>query len=234
MLIASIRHTTDDLKRWREYEAADHHHVVNWRPAADEVQQFAKEPCYCSVSWGKDSVVVAWLVATVAPHVPLVWVRPEGAECPGCEDVRDQFLAAYDLVYHEPRVHWSIWNDMTISNEVCFQPAVAIAGTTRRIVGVRANESGRRKISMRFHGLATAQVCRPIGWWTEQDVFAIHAQHSLPTHPNYAMVGGGRWKRSHLRVDALGGDTGAQFGRAEWEQEYYGDVLARMAISRRG
>jgi phosphoadenosine phosphosulfate reductase len=87
-------------------------------------------------------------------------------------------------------------------------------------------------MSMRIHGLATESVCRPIGWLSEQDVFALLAIHDLPTHPNYAMLGQGRWKREKLRVDAIGGHTGGGNGRSEWEHEYYGDVLARMRARR--
>lgn len=84
---------------------------------------------------------------------------------------------------------------------------------------------------MRYHGMTTEQVCRPIGWMSEQDVLAIHAQWKLPTHPNYAMLGGGRWPRHRIRVDSIGSGFGKQYGGAEWEREYYGDVLNRLRIS---
>jgi phosphoadenosine phosphosulfate reductase len=229
MLIASHRHTPQDLALWRDHYAADLLHFLSPRRCYEIVQEFAERPCYCSVSWGKDSVVVAAMVAMVAPHVPLVWVRPVGVECPGCDKVRDAFLSAFPgMQYHEPTADADMWLDPNVTNEEAFAPAVAATGTVRRIVGVRAEESGRRRLSMRHHGLATPNVCRPIGWWKNQDVFAYLAQNNLPTHSNYAMLGGGRWRRDKLRVAALGGDTGDQFGRAEWEQEYYGDVLARM------
>ena len=230
MLILSNRHTKEDLRLWAEYEQADRCHSVDLRRAVTLVKEFAQQPCYCSVSWGKDSVVIAAIVATETPHVPLVWVRPEGAECPGCDEVRDEFLQRYDVEYYEPVCPAEVWNDPKVSNTVAFKPAVEAAGTSRRIVGVRARESGNRKLSMRFHGMVTEQVCRPIGWMTEQDVFAIHAQEGLPTHPNYAMLGGGRWQRNKLRVDSVGGEWGSGMGRAAWEQEYYGDVLARMQV----
>ncbi|TXH99574.1 MAG: hypothetical protein E6Q76_19695 [Rhizobium sp.] len=62
------------------------------------------------------------------------------------------------------------------------------------------------------------------------DVFAYLAFHGLPVHPNYAMLGAGRWPREYLRTAPLGGKRGDQFGRAEWEREYYGDVLRRLEV----
>lgn len=233
MLISSKRHTRRDLELWREHYAGDMRHVVDLRRSVDAIEEFARRACYCSVSWGKDSVVVAWLVAQYAPRVPLVWVRPRGIECPDCDTVRDMFLQRYPNVkYLEPTCEAEVWNDPNGSNAEAFAPAEEAAGTHRRIVGIRADESGRRRLSMRHLGLATANVCRPIGWLSNQDVFAVLAQAGLPTHPNYAMLGGGRWRRDKLRVDALGGDTGEQFGRAEWEREYYGDVIASRRIAK--
>jgi len=52
--------------------------------------------------------------------------------------------------------------------------------------------------------------------------------YNLPVHPAYAMTAGGRWDRKHIRVASLGGQRGAQYGRREWEREYYGDVLRRL------
>lgn len=80
-----------------------------------------------------------------------------------------------------------------------------------------------------MHGVATEKVCRPIIDWTTNDVFAALRMLDLPVHPAYAMSGGGRWSRDRLRVDCIGGERGRGIGRAEWEQEYYGDVLRRLA-----
>lgn len=230
MLISSERHTARDLETWGQLESADRTIKINavLSRSIIEVSKFSKTPCYCSVSWGKDSVVIAWVVARYAPQVPLVWVRPDGAEMPGQDDVRDEFLRRFDVEYFEPTCTAEIWNNPKVSNERAFRPARVATGMSRRIVGVRASESGVRKMSMRHHGLATEQVCRPIGWWSADHVFGCLAQHDLPVHPAYAMLGGGRYDRQHRRVASLGGSWGDSFGRNEWEQEYYPDIINRM------
>ena len=61
------------------------------------------------------------------------------------------------------------------------------------------------------------------------ETFGYLAAHDLPVHPAYAMLGGGRWERDRIRVASLGGRRGDGIGRAEWEREYYSDVLNRLA-----
>jgi len=77
-------------------------------------------------------------------------------------------------------------------------------------------------------GLDTGASFRPIGRWRQADVFSYLHHHHLPVHPAYAMLGGGRWPRRHIRVHSIGGERGTEHGRREWEQEYYGDVLRRI------
>ena len=74
-------------------------------------------------------------------------------------------------------------------------------------------------------GDATPRTCRPLGDWSAVQVFAYLQQRRLPVHPAYAMSHGGRHDRRWLRVHSLGGVTGADRGRADWESHYYGDVI---------
>lgn len=237
MLLASERHSRADLAVWEEQEAADQIHGSTPRAAtrrAYAVKTIADfvicGPCYASVSWGKDSLVLAHLVRLAAPRTPLVWVRVEPIANPDCVLVRDAFLAAFPGPYEEIEVRCERdangWH-ATGTLEHGFQEAVRRFGR-RYINGVRADESGIRKLMMRRLGLVGLHTCRPLGWWSAQDVYGHLAHHELPIHPSYAMCGGGRWPREHLRVSSLGGRRGDQFGRNEWEREYYGDVLRRL------
>jgi phosphoadenosine phosphosulfate reductase len=245
VLIPSPRHTHADLQIWSEREEADLAYAGSlafgrqvMRSVAAAREFAARGPAACYVSWGKDSVALAGLLreAGVA-GVPLVGVKVEPIGNPDCESVRDTFLASWPdrPPYHEFLQRCSHddagWH-ATGTLEAGFAEAEETVGTSRRMIGLRADESGGRKISMRHRGLATENSCRPLGWWSVQDVFAYLASRHLPVHPAYAMLGGGRWPREHLRVASLGGRRGDQFGRAEWEREYYGDVLNRLAADR--
>ena len=64
---------------------------------------------------------------------------------------------------------------------------------------------------------------------TAADVMAYLARFNLPVHPAYGMLGSGRYDRERIRVATLGGERGGGAGRREWESEYYGDVLNRIA-----
>jgi phosphoadenosine phosphosulfate reductase len=192
----------------------------------------AAGPCYCSVSWGKDSVVLAHLVHLSRCRMQLVNLHAEPVCNPDTRLVRDAFLMRWPSDYVEEIVDYrSI--DSRCLDEIEHEKDRLFFGSFRRfgsrhISGIRADESGGRKIRMRRWGLASESACAPLGWWQGDDVFAYAAAHQLPLHPAYAMQGNGRWERRHIRVDELGGQRGDCFGRAEWEREYYGDALRRL------
>lgn len=247
MLISSPKHTVKDLDLWRVQEEAD---CVYGRTkelakkavaAIHEIRKFLRSQSYCGVSWGKDSVVVADLVLRTCriyglERPAIVWIRVEPICNPDCMSVRDEFLATHDCRYHEIIEHceWGKgeWH-ASGTLEAGFARAVELTGSRRYISGVRADESSERKILSRTHGASTKTTCRPITWWSSQDVFAWLAAKNLPVHPSYAMQGGGRWRRESIRVASLGGRRGAGIGRAEWEREYYGDVLRRLEAAAR-
>jgi phosphoadenosine phosphosulfate reductase len=239
VLIPHCKHTAADLLAWAEYEAADLVHADRIsrkvERSVEEITGFvAKHPgCYASVSWGKDSTVLADMCERAG--VPLVWIREEPIFNPDCLLVRDEFLALrQDCKYEEIRVHCrygdGTWH-ATGTLESGFRQARERYGP-HYLLGIRREESGQRAIRFMVHGLTSLHACAPLGYWTVADVFAYLAVNRLPVHPVYGMLGGERWRREHLRVCSLGGQRGSQMGRAEHEDEYYGDVLARLKHKR--
>lgn len=243
-LVDSPRLTAADRARWAQLEHYDDVLARDERldRMADRARQTiaafaAAGGCYAGVSWGKDSVIVAYLIATAegeAGRVPLVHVRPQLWANPDCARVRDVFLARYPHVRYDEIVipdeqarvvraasTYSPLGLRAITLDPGFEIAVDRYGP-RHISGVRAAESGTRSMTMRRNREASARSCRPIGWWTTEQVFAGLARWGLPVHPVYAMSQGGARSRDHLRVSAaLGGEHGDGFGRAELEERYY-------------
>lgn len=248
MLIRSHRHTAEDLAHWQLLESMDEVSArskrfrAKARKSVDELMSFTGAGnCYAGVSWGKDSLVIAHMVATLVPRVPLVWVRVRPIDNPDCLIVRDAFLRTYPNVRYEEVEQWCKWS-ATESHpsamrqasggawiargtlEAGFRDAAARFGE-RHVSGIRAGESGARAMRCKTFGLSTRNTCAPIGWWTGVDVFAYLWQHRLPVHPAYACTMGGLIERDRLRVAALGGTRGDGMGRAEWEQRYYSDAI---------
>lgn len=246
-MIRVSRHTAADLELWAEFEIADKVNGASCSlekkadKAIDDICAFVLDKrCYAGVSWGKDSLVLAhlvWRATGILRHaIPLVWVRVEPISNPDCEHVRDRFLERHFVDYHEIVEHCTrdVLGDWhaTGTLERGFDRAADIAGAARHLSGVRGDESGERTRRMRRWGTTTIRTCAPIGWWTHADVFGYLAHHDLPVHPAYAMLGGGRYPRERLRVASLGGRRGDGYGRAEWEREYYGTALRRLAAAR--
>lgn len=237
MLIESRRHHPTDLRAWARHAAHDAAWATTSRfrdrvdAAEMAVVRFAREPGgYCAVSWGKDSVVVADIVARLAPHVPLVWVRVEPISSPECTEVRDRFLDRHDVAYDEIVTHCRVDRDgvahATGTLERGFAQAVKRHGE-RRIYGLRSDESSGRDWFRRMHGRGTDKVCAPIIDWAARDIWAYLHEHDLPIHPAYAMTHGGALGRDRIRVASLGGERGTGTGRREWEEAYYPEFHRR-------
>lgn len=242
MLIPSHRHTSADLSMWHEHEAAD---LVTSRSCRDKeksaidcVLEFSSNRAtYAGVSWGKDSVVVAHLLWRTARHVPLIHLRPTNHN-PDCDAVRDAYFTSFPgQPYREILVDYRDIDRVKLTrvdldHATDRQWYAAIRSLDRdftgHILGIRAGESRGRLIRMLKWGVASPNALAPIGFWSTAEVFSYLARHDLPVHPAYAMLGGGRWPRERLRVAEIGDTHGTGGGRAEWEQEYYGDVLNRL------
>lgn len=246
MLIQSYRHTPEDLELWAELEAADSLRCTRNRQAEalNAIIAFTVDqpPCYAGVSWGKDSVVVAHLLWCTARHVSLMHLRPTNHN-PDCDAVRDAYFAQFSgQPYVEVEVSYegidranTPHQELDRLTDQRWYAAIREFEKPyngRHVLGIRADESAGRRIRMLRWGLNSPNACAPIGRWSTADVFAYLASE-LPVHPAYAMLGGGRWPRERLRVAEIGDTHGSGGGRAEWEREYYGDVLRRIEATSR-
>ncbi len=239
MLILSNRHTEKDLKLWKEYEEMDSTFINTLHEkeerAFEEMERFSKLDCYIGVSWGKDSVTVADIALRGGLDIPIVHLYCIPSHNPECDKVRDEFLKLYPFcTYKEIVVDYSDIYSRNLTHheqerltDIEFYKGFKKAGN-RHISGVRGQESNVRTLRMKRWGLSTENTCAPIGYWSDKDVFSYLNKYNLPVHPNYAMLGGGRWNRERLRVSEIGDTNGAGGGREEWEREYYPDILNRI------
>lgn len=231
-LIESPRLRPGDLDVWRRLAMADRlyaqrHQLRLERLAAEArhtIHQFLSSgPAYCSISWGKDSVVIADLCRGM--EIPLCFVRVDPVENPDSLMVRDAF--APDNL-HEIRTEWA-WNGQhwkPVTPYGGFKKAAALLGP-RRITGIRKAESFERRLRGSH---STQNSCVPISKWSTQDVFAYLQLRQLPIHPAYAMSNNGQFAREYLRVDAIGESSGSA-RRREWENLYYPDILWKSSTS---
>ena len=182
--------------------------------------------------------MLAHLVATHAPEVPLVWVRVEPLINPDCLLVRDVFLAQYPGARYSEHTYWATRTDRGWMSSGAlgrgFTEVKRVFGESH-VSGVRGEESGARYKRMTHWGISSAKTCAPIGWWSSDDVFAYLSANDLPVHPAYACNLGGGLDRKWLRVSSIGGIVdgpggrrGDERGRADWERTYYGDDLRAL------
>lgn len=237
-LIRTEKHSPRDLESWERVErvAAIHarlkRHQGRVVVAERELLSFAQlGRCYVGVSWGKDSVAVADMAQRLCPHVPLVWIRVEPIVNPECEAVRDAFLATFPAAeYHEIVRHCRI-DETGIHASGTLESGFAEAAQRfgdRYVSGIRADESGMRKMRYLKHGHSTARTCAPLSRWSGDDIFAYLCSRGLPIHPAYGYLMDGILDPRRVRVASLGGERGTGWGRREWERRYYGEELAAI------
>lgn len=239
MLITVPQHTKRDLLAWDRVAQQDavvarteRHRGVVARAEVALLDFVARGPCYCGVSWGKDSVVVADMVARLVPEVPLVCIVGRPIDNPYSPLVRDAFLVKRPRVEYHEIESWcragenGEWH-ATGTLERGFAEARKRLGP-RHISGIRGSESRQRAMRMRSFGESSSNTCAPIGWWTGADVFAYLSARDLPVHPSYAMNMGGALDRERLRVAWLTLKHADGMGRVEWERRYYGWRLAEL------
>lgn len=244
MLIVTDRHRPDDLHAWEDWEQVDSLNAPRLlssgkiERAVECIRDFSRMGGYIGVSWGKDSVVVADLALRHGIKLPLVHLRCTPSHNTNCDLVRDAFLRAWQAEYHEIRCDYGDVYRANLpphiqdkeTDKIWFRTwkSVGEQFVDRHISGVRGEESNVRKLRMMRWGTTTEKTCAPIGGWTTADVFAYLHALNLPVHPNYGMLGGGRWDRSRIRTAEIGDVHGNGCGRTEWEREYYGDMLNRL------
>lgn len=233
MLITTDRHTDRDLAHWRMCEREDELHARRLSRRLDERVERALAVMrafieagdgYLGISWGKDSVVCAWLLHRLEREgvmYPACWVRVRHWENPDCELVRDAFLERWPLSRYEEIVV-DVGPDRRGGTSALGFAEAARRHGDRHISGVRAEESAIRRASIGHLGLTTKRTCRPIGTWSTREVFALCHREGLPLHPAYGYTMGGVYDRLRLRTASLGGERGSGHGRGEWERVYYG------------
>lgn len=241
MLIPSDRHRPPDLAIWEELERADAVHATTaaffrrCQGVKDAVNAFHRrpKPYYLGVSWGKDSVVLLHFFVAMGFQPRVVYVRQLDNENPESVKVKEAFLSRFRLENYE-EVSYS-YRDAAPSWFVDGRPVrwYRLLEALRKkygvhATGVRADESSTRMMRFKTHGIESRWSFAPFRHFQVEDVFAYLKLFDLPVHPNYAMMRGGLWPRDRLRVTAIGNKEGSGIGRAEWEREYFGDVLRRM------
>lgn len=190
------------------------------------LRQRLDQRCYVSWSAGKDSTVVAHCakqlrsdvpILMVDPGVPIHWTDGDRANMTGFAQYRgwnlrlfpwDKFskpLADNSAEYRQ-QVHDTMYDDL--------HEHAAEHGLTRRITGMRAQESNTRHRFLTATRGETKNTLQPIWDWSTEDVWTYIVAHDLPWLSIY----------DHLGPDArngLIGKNGREHGRLVFLKQHY-------------
>ena len=198
---------------------------------------------YVGFSAGKDSAVIADLCHRIHPGIPILMIDP-GVPTHWTEDDRQKWLDWIDKAgWNFHRFEWDKWSgDRCQASVDTYQRSIhsemfgAIYdyadhhSLTHRVMGLRAEESGTRRMLIAKRGLAYdyadgGGAYLPIANWTWQDVWAYIVTHGLPWLDIYDRMG-------PKARNGIIGRSGETHGRIEYLREHYPDAW-RMAIYKR-
>lgn len=153
-----------------------------------EMRAFAQShpPAIVSLSWGKQSAVMAHLAFTrVDPSIPCVFFAEPGCNLIADFDAtRDAFIARWPINYEEDM------GDHHLKTRAKDHRKKNNVGGT--FVGLAEEESKGRAISCRLGWIKWkdgTHRCTPLGKWTWRDIAAYHAAHDLPCLSTYRRFG---------------------------------------------
>lgn len=241
MLIISERQTDNDLLFYKQYDKYDCIKKISSEKIniTNKIitDYFSKNKCYCLVSWGKDSVVLAYLCSKLKLKIPIIWIKEEPMYNPDCLLVRDIFLKKYDVFsYHEfncdyGKIKYSEFCDKNGNPSLFYDMCELLKKNFgSRITGIRNEESNKRLLRFRKYGFSTENTCAPLSLWSISEIFSFIYHFELPLNPAYGCIIGGKYDRNNIRTDIIGGFEGDGMGRILWEKTYYSDVLNKMNI----
>lgn len=198
-----------------------------------ELRRQLSDACYVSFSAGKDSTVCAHACNLVRPGIPILLVDP-GCPTHWLESEREQWQKYADShIWSYHRFPWMKWKKSTtdLAGDVAaYRKAVHMSmfssleawanshGCTRRVWGIRKDESPARETIASLDGGKNQKRFAPIRDWTTDDVWAYLVTHELPWLSIY----------DNLGPDArngLIGINGSQNGRLVFLKKYYPDAF---------
>ena len=213
--------------------------VIRAQEILEEWLGYCERP-YVSFSGGKDSTVLAHLVRSIDPNIPLLYVADEEgctpdvaamkkwhtqAEHPLIEFCWGSFFDAYDefgmghlaidRLYSQRVIRWVVEQGYD--------------GSAR---GLRAQESKARLMHALTHRLIRQRSdsnvwdTDPLLWWKVDDIWAYLALHQLPYSRMYDVDD--QQPRNLRRIGTLWGTTAATTGRIARLKRLYPDDYARF------
>lgn len=172
------------------------------------------KPCV-SCSFGKDSMLVLWLVRQEKPDIPVVFTNT-GVEFKETIEFKDRMVDEWglNLIEVKPeKTFWKLWEGRELPDgskhkkgvsvdrcchvlkEKPFRSVVKQHGFTHNFTGITVAESRQRMLRIcergayYYHKTFGVWNIHPIAFWTPEEVWAFTKYHRIPVNPVYEKYG---------------------------------------------
>lgn len=164
-----------------------------------KTEQFIKDSLlevsnpYVACSFGKDSSVMLHLVIKYYPNIVVKFLTP--SECRLLDDydlVIKVWSDTYGINLHE--IQYKGWLETGNMSKAGVKNNITMDEHDSYFVGIRAEESKGRRITLRYHGVFYkmkngAVRISPMAWWSTKDVAAYMYIKKLPILSKYLRQG---------------------------------------------
>lgn len=218
--------------------------------ALQVIQQWLEvcsQQIYCSVSGGKDSLVVAHLVTRIQPSCPLAWVNQGPlAEWDDCVELlelwKQQGRKVVELCPVRSLLHlyldlgipldgtMNTALDKKINQRLMYDPLSEyqeLHGTLGYAWGIRKSESRGRAAFLKSKGDLYQKkdglwVCSPVAWWSTAEIWHYIDKYKLPYPAMYDR------DRMTVRNGPPIGTTGVNWGRLVELRKYHPELFSQF------
>lgn len=206
---------------------------------------------YVSCSWGKDSIVLLWLMREHRQDIPVLWFDwGEYDEYPDTYTFKDEVVKAWNvnLTIIKPETpigdQWRLFGiprERFSKEEMKYNHEFATAfiresnakGYDGHFLGMRMQESIRRRIVLRtrgpmyFHQHDKIWRTCPLWNWKTEDVWGVIDAERLPVHPIYSKTL--FQVRDKIRLGCMAESCFHWNGSIVFLKHYYPDRYNRLA-----
>lgn len=202
---------------------------------------------YLSMSWGKDSMFLYFLIREVKPDIPVIYLN-SGYALPDTYKIRDFVLEKYDINYHEIQqpVDYvelcrmvGLPHDRTRNGQ---KKAVELLkknlldefaennGFDLCFWGIRKDESRARDMMFAKYGffIRTTKIhkCHPIALLTIDQLFYFYEKFKFPMNEIYSKTK--FLNKYQIRNTGWLSTDGARKGQIVWLKYYYPDYYIKL------
>jgi len=204
---------------------------------------------YIACSWGKDSIVMLWLIRKIDKNIPVVYMN-SNYSFPDNYEFRDRMLKEWNIKHYIelppvsdykeivetfglPGISRKSQDQEKVVSKLKKQLRPEIKEFDSVFLGIRASESRARQNMIRYSGKINTlkngiTKIMPIADWTFKEMWQIVKENNIPMNTIYSKdkFSSPEW----IRNSGILSTDGASSGKIQWIKYYYPAIYRKLSV----